>query len=504
MAELQAFIPARAGSKRVKNKNLLPVAGVPLVIRAIEIARKFTDSIWVSTDSDVIAQLVEGDGVKRHYRSPGLYEDDVTLDEVLTDFFNGPPRHGHPGTIVIQPDVVFYPFPVEDIDVMLESDVPVALGIRTHSIWSRKHIGPRLNTQVLADNQGPWQELGIRFYPPGSESGVIKRLHRITDDVTQYVDIATPTDLVAADRLLSKLHIVFRFVYGTDIGTGHLYRSLTLANHLQHHNVSLTNISTEDVPDDMSGGWSINQYPEFFFGYDVIVNDVLQTTVQEMALLRQYAPVIAVEDAGTGADLATHAVNALYKDNDLTFSGSDWAILRPEFITAKNVPIKDRDIDVLVTFGGTDPNGLTERLHATFAENGYDVDKKIVFVQPPGSPKHLDGAEVSPNMATLLSRSKMVFTSGGRTLYEAAATGTPAFVICQNIRESTHAHLGFEFGNNYLGMHNFLTRMKILGSLRYTTDETLQQMSDQAYRSIDRKGLQRFLSLIEFTAMEGQ
>lgn len=498
MPELLAFIPARAGSKRVKNKNLLPVGGVPLVLKAISNARNFTDNIVVSTDSETIAQLVAGDGVTIHTRSEKhLYDDTSTLDDVLTDFLS---EGVIVDVLVIQPDVVMFPYPTRAILDMCETSLPTALAVPAHGIWNRKHVGPRLNAQDQKPGP-PWQELGIRFYPAGSVSGVIQRIHKATGFPLEYVDINTPTDLVAADRLLSKLHIVFRFIYGVDIGSGHFNRCLTLANHLQHHIVTLSNISREPVPDELTGGWSIG-HTDHRFGYDVIVNDILDTNTGEMALLRQYAPVIAVEDSGPGASLASHVVNALYKGDDTTFTGSEWAILRPEFLLSDNIPIKDRDIDVLVTFGGTDPNGLTERLRSTLKENGYDVDKKVVYVQPPGAAEPSD--EASPNMASLLRRSKMVFTSGGRTLYEAAATGTPAFVITQNIRESTHAHLGFEFGNHPLGMHNFLTRMEILGALRYTTDKTLQLMSEQAYASIDRKGLDRFLSLIAFTAMEGQ
>ena len=69
----------------------------------------------------------------------------------------------------------------------------------------------------------------------------------------------------------------------TDIGSGHLHRCITLANHLQHHNVSLNNVSAEAVPEELAGGWPIND--PYNLNYDVIVNDVLDTTTEEMALL---------------------------------------------------------------------------------------------------------------------------------------------------------------------------------------------------------------------------
>ena len=166
MSDLIAFIPARAGSKRLKNKNLLPVGGVPLVLRAVGYARNFTDRIVVSTDSESIAELVAGNGVSIHSRSPSLYGDDVTLDVVIKDFLQE--IEEGVGVLVIQPTQVIRPFPIGPIENMIrKSAKPIALAAHAHGIWDRQgHIGPRVNAQDTL-NLGPWQELGIRFYPWG-------------------------------------------------------------------------------------------------------------------------------------------------------------------------------------------------------------------------------------------------------------------------------------------------------------------------------------------------
>lgn len=54
-----AIIPARAGSKGVKNKNIREICGKPLVAYTIEAAKnsKVCDSIIVSTDSEKIAEI---------------------------------------------------------------------------------------------------------------------------------------------------------------------------------------------------------------------------------------------------------------------------------------------------------------------------------------------------------------------------------------------------------------------------------------------------------------
>ena len=50
------IIPARGGSKRIKNKNLVPINGIPLIDYTIKHAldSSFQSQIYVSTDSKVL------------------------------------------------------------------------------------------------------------------------------------------------------------------------------------------------------------------------------------------------------------------------------------------------------------------------------------------------------------------------------------------------------------------------------------------------------------------
>jgi CMP-N,N'-diacetyllegionaminic acid synthase len=60
-----AIIPARGGSKRLPKKNVLPLAGKPLIGWTIEAAQQsnYIDDIFVSTDCDEIASVVSRFGV---------------------------------------------------------------------------------------------------------------------------------------------------------------------------------------------------------------------------------------------------------------------------------------------------------------------------------------------------------------------------------------------------------------------------------------------------------
>lgn len=53
------IIPARAGSVRIAGKNLMPLAGVPLIAHTLRAAKesRYLDHVVVSTDGDAIAEV---------------------------------------------------------------------------------------------------------------------------------------------------------------------------------------------------------------------------------------------------------------------------------------------------------------------------------------------------------------------------------------------------------------------------------------------------------------
>ena len=78
-AKIVAIIPARGGSKRLKNKNIQPIWGKPMLYWAIKACKesKYNIEPWVSTESKKIAMVAESLGAKVHMRSPRLAKDNV-------------------------------------------------------------------------------------------------------------------------------------------------------------------------------------------------------------------------------------------------------------------------------------------------------------------------------------------------------------------------------------------------------------------------------------------
>ena len=78
MTIINAFIFARGGSKGLPRKNILPLAGVPLITRSIQLARevKSIKNIFVSTDCLQIADVASNAGAEIITRPAELATDD--------------------------------------------------------------------------------------------------------------------------------------------------------------------------------------------------------------------------------------------------------------------------------------------------------------------------------------------------------------------------------------------------------------------------------------------
>lgn len=80
--EVLALIPARGGSKSIPRKNILPLAGYPLIAYSIAagIAAETVTRVIVSTDDDEIAAVARDYGAEVPFRRPAEHSQDNTPD----------------------------------------------------------------------------------------------------------------------------------------------------------------------------------------------------------------------------------------------------------------------------------------------------------------------------------------------------------------------------------------------------------------------------------------
>jgi len=93
--------------------------------------------------------------------------------------------------------------------------------------------------------------------------------------------------------------------------------------------------------------------------------------------------------------------------------------------------------------------------------------------------------------------SDLLITSGGRTVFEAAAVGIPTIVMAQNLRETTHTHLGYEHGNVYLGLGKLVTPQTLLDTVCQVALDHELRVDLSARGRPDGKGLDRIVAKIE-------
>lgn len=88
LGKIVVMIPARAGSKRVKAKNLRIIAGKPLLSYSVSTACSVADvsDVYVNSDSDAMLRLGEMYGARPYKRKEELASDTATGDQFAADF----------------------------------------------------------------------------------------------------------------------------------------------------------------------------------------------------------------------------------------------------------------------------------------------------------------------------------------------------------------------------------------------------------------------------------
>jgi len=105
--DILVVIPARGGSKRLPRKNVLPLAGKPLICWTIEAAleAKLNTRIMVTSDDEeilAIARQYQSQGVIAYKRPDELATDTASTADVLIDAVKAEQAAGHdPKTLVL-------------------------------------------------------------------------------------------------------------------------------------------------------------------------------------------------------------------------------------------------------------------------------------------------------------------------------------------------------------------------------------------------------------------
>lgn len=88
-----AMIPARLGSQRLKQKNLLEIDGEPIVVRAMRKAESMDcfDEVWANSEADAVGDLAHAAGIQFHKRPAELGSSTATSEDFVYEFLQKHP-----------------------------------------------------------------------------------------------------------------------------------------------------------------------------------------------------------------------------------------------------------------------------------------------------------------------------------------------------------------------------------------------------------------------------
>lgn len=295
----------------------------------------------------------------------------------------------------------------------------------------------------------------------------------------EQINLGTRYGWWIAEKELRKKKIIVHPLSAKKLGTGHIYRGLTLATRLfVDHDVIFLFRSDQQLGINMvsTEGFQVLTYSEsenpeeeiIKNNPDIVINDLLDTSKDYILKLKQFGiRVINFEDMGDGAAYADAVINALYPGEvpqDNFYTGEDYYCIREDFIgVSKKVITKDVK-EILITYGGEDPQFLTLTTLKGILKLQEEYHFHIKIILGPAFNKHDElnniikelklNEKVSiydsvKDMSNFMREADIIFTSAGRTMYEIATVGTPAVITAQNYRELTHT-----FGHPYNGFYN--------------------------------------------------
>jgi CMP-N-acetylneuraminic acid synthetase len=508
MARCLAVIPARGGSKGIPRKNLRALNGKPLIFYAINNALESSrlSDVYVTSEDDEILSIASKLGARTFKRRSELAGDAITLDAVVhevVEALSAGASDPYSYVATLQPTSPL--LSSATIDRALKHladngriDTIISAVEDTHLTWKPGPEGPipnyhqRLNRQQLPKS---YRETGgflitrAQYVTPTSRIGGSVELFLLSGG--EAIDIDTFEDWSVCEYLLRRKKILFVVTGNEQIGLGHAYRTLTLASQLVEHRLvfladSGSRLAFEKI-NAQNYECHVQQEPDLVeeivrLRPDVVVNDILDTDASYMRRLKDLGFVtINFEDLGEGSRLADVAINALYPEKAPYINhyyGHEYFCARDEFhfTPPKEVGLAVKNI--LVTFGGTDPNNLTQKvisaIHDFCASRGITITvvAGLGYTHQAGlaSFSQVRLARDVRNMSDYMLGADIAFTSAGRTVYEMACVGTPCVVLAQNEREMTHLFASAENGFMHLGLGKDASGPSILTALKELVD----------------------------------
>jgi SAM-dependent methyltransferase len=237
--------------------------------------------------------------------------------------------------------------------------------------------------------------------------------------------------------------------------------------------------------------------PESADDIDLVFSDLRDSDLRLMKRLQRIAPVIALDDMGEGKDLAHLTIHSFptLEEVEGNFKGHEYIVLGGGIGPVEPLPREERK-GILVTFGGSDPFNLSERVTRVLNSLGF---KPFVVKGPffKGKIGNVDCSiiENPKSIHHLIGLAELVITSFGITMYEAFRLKTP--VLLFNHTEY-HWKLGRRLDVLNLGFFPDTSEEELKDRLREALDnrDELWKIAERNAGLVDGRGASRIVEVI--------
>lgn len=486
MKNIVAVIPARAGSKGIPNKNIRLINNKPLIYYAINNAKrsKFISEVIVTTDSIEIEIIAKQMGVCVKRRCAELCGDLVTLDAVVYDAVAD---KNYDYVVTMQPTSPTLKVETLDqaINYTIEKKFDTVISVKNspHLSW-RDENGKKVPNYKARLNR---QELPPYYVETGafviSDRTAVTKNSRIGSKIDVYevseeeaIDIDTFADLHYIETIMQKKKVAIYVNGNNKRGLGHIYRALELAD--EFYSKPDIYFDANQTDKNIFGTTThsligVNGIGELLHNlqekqYDILINDILSTSIDYMIGVRQalpYAALVNFEDDGEGIYKADLVINALYQNSELekVKTGEKYYIASKLFMFYEPIIIREKVEKIFISFGGADPQNYSERLLNIISKDKYKAYEFVVVLGRAKSNidklmeynknSNIEVLYDISNMPEIMTGCDIGITSRGRTGYELAMLGLPSIAMAQNEREEKHGFVSNENGFTYIGLN---------------------------------------------------
>lgn len=547
--------------------NIKKLGPMPLIAYTLQACQKsrYIDRIIVSTDDDEVARIAESHGAQAPFRRPKSLSKDIPLIKPIIDhavrYVEAEEGTAYDLVITLQATSPFRTHEQIDaaLDRLVEGDLDSVISVREVRALSWRSKDGAL--EPLFDKAGRRESLEPVFHEDGAicamrrsvleaPSRLGEKIGHVTMDKTSSLTIHDIHDFWLAERLVRMPRVVFRVDGGGKMGMGHVYRSLAIAGAMR--SVSNADICFLMDPEFAEG---TQQVADAGFAVRLLAPGNRTDTTAIVRAVQDYSPNIIINDQPfldsdylkSLARLGAATINlvdsladiedpraiasvivATIQEDDVAlanyYAGPAFAIVRENFRDKASERIKRDEtsigsLKVVLSFGGSDPQGITlkalEAMDEVMSDSratGFDRPVEVTVVIGPafGYGSELtalvDRLSIRPevlrrveHMAEVLVEADLILCSGGMTVFEIAALGRPGLVLCQNAKEAARMERFATHGSiRQLGLGTEITAATLAQEVRalLSRRDRRREMTEAGLRLVDAQGAGRVAEVL--------